>query len=84
MVTATFLLDLLTTHGWSYSALRDSHIVKRNQLNACLPPVVHDSLELRIVPVLDLSQPLPRIFVLAVHVVDLLVPEHDVENRGDE
>ena len=80
MVTATFLLDLLTTQGWSYSALRDSHIVIEIKLNVCLPPAVHDGLELRIVSVLDLSQPLSRIFVLAVDVVDLFVPEHDVEN----
>ena len=34
--------------------------------------------------ILDLFQPFPCILVLTVHVVDLLVAEDDVEDRGDE
>ena len=48
------------------------------------PPVVHDGLELGVIVLLQVEQPLLRILVLTVHIVHLLVAQNDDKDGNDE
>ena len=81
IVIATLRRDLLTTHGWSYSALKDT---LKSVYCFHLPPVVDDRLELVLI-ILDFLKPLPGALTASLFdLVDIFVSQYDVEDGDDE
>ena len=92
MVMATLRRDLLTTQGWSYSALiqkmKNFQLAKETKREEKwyildLPPIVHNDLEFGVL-LLDFFKPFTTVLITTFNIIDICVREHNVENRKDK